>query len=239
MNNSIYKICSDTLNVIDTYSDALFDCSSFYVKIDLSYDDEWIASGSKNGQVFCWDTTDSSLGAFKLSGHRAGTTAVSWSPRDLEIVSCSDDMHTRIWATPQVPIDTITNPLVGFVEETLVEEKPESVEENLVEEKPETVQDIKAAEELQPREVDKENLASSSKDVLQFNENETGKDGGNNIRSGPLVDIGNSKAMIDALKRKRESTPKRKAEVKKRASSVKKTPASKQSNSIMDYFKPK
>jgi denticleless len=85
LNNSIISIDSNTLECMDVYKHKDFNCSSFYIKMDVSFCGDYIACGSRNGNIYLWEAfkkTDPLL----LVGHRQEVTAVAWSKRDYKVL---------------------------------------------------------------------------------------------------------------------------------------------------------
>lgn len=95
-NNHIYEFDSTTLLHTNTFTNPTYESSSFYIKIDLSVCGNYLASGSKDSDVYIWDTKDH-LKQAVLKGHRAEVTSVAWSRKELKLASSSDDMSVRLW----------------------------------------------------------------------------------------------------------------------------------------------
>ncbi|XP_017311441.1 denticleless protein homolog isoform X2 [Ictalurus punctatus] len=72
--------------------------SSFYVKSSVSPDDQFLASGSSDGNAYIWKISDPAQAPVMLQGHSQEVTSVTWSPSDFtKIATCSDDNTVRIW----------------------------------------------------------------------------------------------------------------------------------------------
>ena len=89
------------------------DTNSFYVKISISPCGQYVASGSRDSNVYIWDTF-CPLAPVRCIGHRAESTAVDWSPYGLELASASDDMTCRTWK-PDTPLSD-HDPSIGHCE---------------------------------------------------------------------------------------------------------------------------
>ncbi|KAM6915707.1 denticleless protein homolog isoform 1-T2 [Xenentodon cancila] len=72
--------------------------SSFYVKSTVSPDDQFLASGSTDNNIYIWKISDPQHPPMMLQGHSEEVTSVVWCPTDFtKIASCSDDHTVRIW----------------------------------------------------------------------------------------------------------------------------------------------
>ncbi|VVB17908.1 unnamed protein product [Arabis nemorensis] len=62
------------------------------------YDEDFIASGSEDSQVYIWHRTEWREPCRVLSGHSGAVNCVSWNPTDMHMLaSASDDGTIRIW----------------------------------------------------------------------------------------------------------------------------------------------
>ena len=100
--------------LLQEFTHTELDTNSFYVKISNSPCGQYVASGSRDSNVYIWDTY-CPLAAVRCIGHRAETTAVDWSPYGLELASASDDMTCRTWK----PDTTLSDhdPSIGHCEQ--------------------------------------------------------------------------------------------------------------------------
>ncbi|XP_028398798.1 denticleless protein homolog B-like isoform X3 [Dendronephthya gigantea] len=72
--------------------------ATFYVKSSVSPDDQYLMSGSGDGDGYIWRVDDPGAAPFHLTGHSNEVTSVAWCPRDQsKIVTCSDDNSVNIW----------------------------------------------------------------------------------------------------------------------------------------------
>ena len=99
--------------IIQEYRQKDLDTNSFYIGLDISPCGQYLASGSRDSNVYIWDCLNP-LKNYRLLGHKAETTAVAWSPRGLELASCSDDMTCRIW---EPSTESNIDPTSGHCEE--------------------------------------------------------------------------------------------------------------------------
>ncbi|KAJ1928846.1 hypothetical protein IWQ60_001698 [Tieghemiomyces parasiticus] len=76
-----------------------FKCASVYLKMSISPDSNYLASGSTTGDIYVWSLHQpSSLAPVVLQSHRREVSAVSWSQaRANTLASCSDDCSLRVW----------------------------------------------------------------------------------------------------------------------------------------------
>lgn len=80
--------------------------STFYVKSNLSPDEQYLVSGSKDERAYIWNVNYSQP-ILALHGHTEEVTCVAWAKTpDLRIVTCSDDTRHRIWRIRYDNIDT-------------------------------------------------------------------------------------------------------------------------------------
>ncbi|XP_011309380.1 protein lethal(2)denticleless [Fopius arisanus] len=98
MDNNIYAYNISSYNPRPCSEFYGHENSTFYVKICLSPDGKYLASGSSDEQAYIWKTSKPGGPLVKLSGHTKEVTCVAWcNVGDLKIVTCSDDSCHRIW----------------------------------------------------------------------------------------------------------------------------------------------
>jgi denticleless len=83
-NNYIYEFDSNSLVQTNSYSNPKYESNSFYIKIDISVCGNFLASGSKDGDVYLWQVQDP-LQQAVLKGHRAEVSCVSWSKKEHKV----------------------------------------------------------------------------------------------------------------------------------------------------------
>ncbi|XP_043551811.1 denticleless protein homolog [Chiloscyllium plagiosum] len=72
--------------------------STFYIKANLSLDDQFLLSGSTDHNAYIWKISDPHHPPTVLQGHSQEVTCVAWCPSDFsKIATCSDDNTVRIW----------------------------------------------------------------------------------------------------------------------------------------------
>ena len=72
--------------------------STFYVKAALSPDDEYLLSGSSDGNAYIWPVNRPRSAARMLRGHVNEVTGVDWCRTDVgRLVTLSDDNAVWIW----------------------------------------------------------------------------------------------------------------------------------------------
>lgn len=71
--------------------------STFYVKSNLSPDDQYLISGSSDEKAYIWNV-DNPMPMLTLTSHTREVTTVAWArTNDLRIVTCGDDARLNIW----------------------------------------------------------------------------------------------------------------------------------------------
>ncbi|ORZ20676.1 hypothetical protein BCR42DRAFT_489159 [Absidia repens] len=60
------------------YTDPGFNASSFTFKISISYDDQFLLTGSNDNHVYAWDIDGDTTNAHIFQGHPNTVTSVSW-----------------------------------------------------------------------------------------------------------------------------------------------------------------
>lgn len=111
------KINSFSLNnfsstPIRSYDSPNFKTGSFFMKLALSPDDEYLASGSLEENSYVWPVVRP-WESFRLPGHYKEVTAVDWSVNyrgGLQLMSCGEDGSMNLWE--EYPDES----LVGFGE---------------------------------------------------------------------------------------------------------------------------
>lgn len=94
---------------------------SFFVKMDVSPDGNFIISGSSDALAYVWKVSKPGVPVLKLSGHEAEVTAVAWCPSDVtKIITCSDDDKVLNWKVgtlePEDNLSSGINPIIGKAE---------------------------------------------------------------------------------------------------------------------------
>ncbi|XP_035215151.1 denticleless protein homolog isoform X2 [Stegodyphus dumicola] len=83
-------------------------CGTYFVKLALSYDDQYLLCGSSDDAAYIWKTTKPGLPVFELLGHSAEVTSVTWSPYDVtKLVTSGDDNKVLVWKTAN--LESITD----------------------------------------------------------------------------------------------------------------------------------
>ncbi|XP_067901929.1 denticleless protein homolog [Heterodontus francisci] len=87
--------------------------STFYIKANLSLDDQFLLSGSTDHNAYIWKVSDPLHPPTVLQGHSQEVTCVTWCPSDFsKIATCSDDNTVRIWRLNR-EMDVAKSDLVG------------------------------------------------------------------------------------------------------------------------------
>eukprot|EP00096_Caligus_rogercresseyi_P012493 TRINITY_DN5245_c0_g1_i1.p1 TRINITY_DN5245_c0_g1~~TRINITY_DN5245_c0_g1_i1.p1 ORF type:complete len:573 (+),score=146.81 TRINITY_DN5245_c0_g1_i1:131-1849(+) len=79
--------------------------ASFYVRLSLSPDGDYLSSGSSDGSAYIWRVNPASSMhqgretpfLCKLQGHSSEVTCVDWAKGGCTLVTCSDDMDHCVW----------------------------------------------------------------------------------------------------------------------------------------------
>ncbi|KAG0222828.1 hypothetical protein BGW41_005852 [Actinomortierella wolfii] len=98
--NHLYMYNASTLGApIRQFTGENFACSSYYIKIAVSPDGQFVASGSSKN-LYVWDVDRPHKKPLIFHGHEREVTAVDWA-KDLgdgtQLSGCSDDATVRIW----------------------------------------------------------------------------------------------------------------------------------------------
>ena len=76
--------------------------SSFYVKAVLSPGDDYLLSGSSDGNAYIWQVSRPRSAPRVLRGHVSEVSGVDWCPTDVgRLVTLSDDNVVWIWRLGQ------------------------------------------------------------------------------------------------------------------------------------------
>ncbi|XP_077521169.1 WD40 domain-containing protein denticleless [Amblyomma americanum] len=71
---------------------------SFYVKLALSSDDCFLASGSSDASAYIWQVDQPGWPKLQLPGHQAEVTALSWDTwHPAKLATCGDDNRVLFW----------------------------------------------------------------------------------------------------------------------------------------------
>ncbi|GIY34912.1 denticleless protein homolog, partial [Caerostris extrusa] len=92
-----------------------FKCNSYYVKLALSWDDQYLLCGSSDYKAYIWKTAKPGSPILELSGHSAEVTTVAWSPHNPTKTTCGDDNRTLVWnlKNEDEKVDINVNEVVG------------------------------------------------------------------------------------------------------------------------------
>lgn len=110
-NNRLYAYCMSNFSSTpaQVYEAPGFESGSFFVKLAVSPDDQYLASGHIMEHTYVWSVDGASC--HKLGGHYKEVTAVSWTTGacgDLMLTSAGEDGSINVWSeSPQAS-------LVGF-----------------------------------------------------------------------------------------------------------------------------
>lgn len=71
---------------------------SFYVKLGLSSDGRFLASGSSDASAYIWNVDTPGFPQLRLSGHRAEVAVLAWDPfHPARLATCGDDNRVLLW----------------------------------------------------------------------------------------------------------------------------------------------
>ncbi|KAF9088591.1 hypothetical protein BGX23_007254 [Mortierella sp. AD031] len=98
--NNIYMYNSTALgHPVERFGGSDFACSSYYIKISVSPDGNYIAAGSSK-DLYVWEINRPQKKPLIFQGHEREVTGVAWA-KDLgngtELSGCSDDAKVRTW----------------------------------------------------------------------------------------------------------------------------------------------
>ncbi|TRY74575.1 hypothetical protein TCAL_09741 [Tigriopus californicus] len=113
MDRSVYQYNLHTQQSLPERAFIGSDCSSFYVKLALSPEGQYLVSGSKNRCAVIWNTEALPKAwpapsdpqhpwvtiepSACLTGHNAEVTCVDWCQSGWKLATCADDMEHRLW----------------------------------------------------------------------------------------------------------------------------------------------
>ncbi len=100
-NNRIYSfnLVNFSSIPVQVYDAPDYESNSFFIKLALSPDDQYLASGSYQDSTFIWSTNRRG-GCFKLPGHFGEVTAVSWTEDSRgrpSLLSAGEDGYVNLW----------------------------------------------------------------------------------------------------------------------------------------------
>ncbi|KAF9952136.1 hypothetical protein BGZ72_006510 [Mortierella alpina] len=98
--NHIYMYNTTSLcGPVERFGGSNFTCSSYYIKISVSPDGNYIAAGSSK-DLYVWEVNRPDKKPLIFHGHESEVTGVDWA-RDLgngtQLSGCSDDATVRTW----------------------------------------------------------------------------------------------------------------------------------------------
>ncbi|KAG0367089.1 hypothetical protein BGZ54_004434, partial [Gamsiella multidivaricata] len=98
--NHIYMFNATALGrPVESFGDSNFACSSYYIKISVSPDGNYVAAGSCK-DLFMWEVNRPREKPLVFHGHEREVTGVDWA-KDLgngtQLSGCSDDATVRTW----------------------------------------------------------------------------------------------------------------------------------------------
>ncbi|XP_049266856.1 denticleless protein homolog [Rhipicephalus sanguineus] len=89
-------LASNTLEPLATY--AGHSTQSFYVKLGLSCDGRFLASGSSDASAYIWKVDTPGLPQLRLAGHRAEVAVLAWDTfHPARLATCGDDNRVLLW----------------------------------------------------------------------------------------------------------------------------------------------
>ncbi|GFS48183.1 denticleless protein homolog [Nephila pilipes] len=94
-----------------------FRCNSYYVKLAISPDDQYLLCGSSSNKAYIWKTSKPGLPIFQLPGHSAEVTSVTWSHNYItKMVTCGDDEKVLVWKLKNPDEEVDLNEILGMAE---------------------------------------------------------------------------------------------------------------------------
>ncbi|KAG0418455.1 hypothetical protein HPB47_004803 [Ixodes persulcatus] len=98
MDSRIYRFNASSYNPMPLGQFVGHSTGSFYVKMDLSPDGQFLLSGSSDGHAYLWNVREPGPPSLRLSVHTAEVSALAWHPWDVSrLVTCGDDHKVVFW----------------------------------------------------------------------------------------------------------------------------------------------
>ncbi|GFQ74697.1 denticleless protein homolog [Trichonephila clavata] len=98
-------------------------CNSYYVKLAISPDDQYLLSGSSCNKAYIWKVSKPGLPVFQLPAHSAEVTSVTWSHNNVtKIVTCGDDEKVLVWKLKNSDEKVEMNEIFGAAESYVKED---------------------------------------------------------------------------------------------------------------------
>ncbi|KAF9934104.1 hypothetical protein FBU30_003385 [Linnemannia zychae] len=98
--NNIYMYNTTALgHPVEQFGGSNFTCSSYYIKISVSPDGNYVAAGSSK-DLYAWEVNKPKRKPLIFQGHEREVTGVDWAKdlgRGTELSACSDDAKVRTW----------------------------------------------------------------------------------------------------------------------------------------------
>lgn len=115
-NNRIhsFSLSNFSSSPVAVYESPEFKTGSFFVKLSVCPNDEYLASGNVEENTFVWPI-DRPEESYKMPGHYKEVTAVDWTTNhrgDLGLVSCGEDGSINFWE------ESPSEQLIGFGQPT-------------------------------------------------------------------------------------------------------------------------
>ncbi|KAF9437826.1 hypothetical protein BGZ76_010990 [Entomortierella beljakovae] len=110
--NHVYMFNATSLSSpVECFGGSNFLCSSYYIKISVSPDGNYIAAGSCKG-LYVWEINRPDRKPLIFRGHEKEVTAVDWA-KDLgngtQLAGCSDDATVRTWRANRELVEDCRN----------------------------------------------------------------------------------------------------------------------------------
>ncbi|CAN8032056.1 unnamed protein product, partial [Ixodes persulcatus] len=98
MDSRIYRFNASSYDPMPLGQFVGHSTGSFYVKMDLSPDGQFLLSGSSDGHAYLWNVREPGPPSLRLSVHTAEVSALAWHPWDVSrLVTCGDDHKVVFW----------------------------------------------------------------------------------------------------------------------------------------------